>query len=235
MDGSLDELIARFDAARADFLRGVFASRHDGARSGRPSTRTRARRPWERARRIVAALEYLDQQGLVELRAADARQRYTLLQRRPRADELVDQARRPLTRREQAETSRVGQVLALVEHDGCQVRELAAYFGEERTERAATAPTAWAARNSCRRACAAARIDTVVDRAAVEAVSRVASRRARRAAPARALPMWDHEPRDNAREADPGAALRKPLRLRLPRRARLGHAVASAETPLARA
>ena len=41
--------------------------------------------------RIVAALDYLDQQGLAEVRAADVRQRYTLLQRPPSLDELVDE------------------------------------------------------------------------------------------------------------------------------------------------
>ncbi len=62
------------------------------------------------------------------------RQRYTLLARPDSHDELLDQLDERFERREQAETDRVAQVLALVTHDGCQVRELAAYFGEERAE-----------------------------------------------------------------------------------------------------
>ena len=228
LDGSLDDLVAEFEASRADFLRGVFASGTTG-RTWTTSIRTRGAAALGAARsRVVAALDYLDQRGLAEVRAADVRQRYTLLQQPPSLDELVDQVAERLTRREQAETSRVGQVLALVEHDGCQVRELAAYFGEERTE----------ACGHCSHCLGGAQSLGACDRGPtstrsrsgrrVAAVSRGAPGRARRAAPARALPVRDHEPRDDPREAHPGAAVRKPLGLRLPRRARLDDAVASA-------
>ncbi|HEX2190010.1 MAG TPA: RecQ family zinc-binding domain-containing protein, partial [Longimicrobiaceae bacterium] len=46
------------------------------------------------------------------------------------ADELVER----FARREAAEVARVGQVVELVEHDGCQTNFLLAYFGEARDE-----------------------------------------------------------------------------------------------------
>ena len=105
------------------------------AASGRASIREAAAAELGEDRaRILAALEYLEQQGLVELQAAEARQRYTVLARPASSEELLDRLAERFDRREQAETARVAQVLALVTHDGCQVRELAAYFGEERTE-----------------------------------------------------------------------------------------------------
>lgn len=89
----------------------------------------------EQRSRIVAALEYLDRQGLVELTAAEVRQRYTVSRRPDSDDELVEQLLERFGRREQAETERIQNVLALVTHDGCQVGVLVAYFGETRAER----------------------------------------------------------------------------------------------------
>jgi ATP-dependent DNA helicase RecQ len=88
----------------------------------------------EERSRILAALEYLDQQGLVELQPSDVRQRYTLLTRPSSDAELVDSLLDRFARRERAEIARIENVLALVTHDGCQVCSLVGYFGETRTE-----------------------------------------------------------------------------------------------------
>ncbi|MGI8421717.1 MAG: RecQ family zinc-binding domain-containing protein [Gaiellaceae bacterium] len=86
----------------------------------------------EERSRIVAALEYLERQGLVELQAAEARQRYTLLARPAEPGALLDRLAERFERREAAETERIRRVLELVIHDGCQVNALVGYFGEER-------------------------------------------------------------------------------------------------------
>jgi ATP-dependent DNA helicase RecQ len=132
--GSLDEVIDRFDSARADFLRRVIAASKTGRTWTSIDPEAAAEALGEERGRILAALEYLEQQGLVELQAAEARQRYTLLTRPASTEALLDQLTERFERRERAETARVGQVLALVAHDGCQVQELAAYFGEMRSE-----------------------------------------------------------------------------------------------------
>ena len=83
-------------------------------------------------KRIVRALEVMEERGLVELRAADVRQRYTRV--KPDADSAV--LARDLTgrfhRREVQEIARLRQVLDLVTLDGCQVNALVGYFGETR-------------------------------------------------------------------------------------------------------
>jgi ATP-dependent DNA helicase RecQ len=130
--GSLAELAAGFDPGRADFLRRVLAS----GKTGRVWT---ALAPDEVAAaldedrsRIIAALGYLEQQGLVELQAADARQRYTLLRQPASREDLLTEIVERFERREQGEVERIARVVALVTHDGCQVNELVRYFGEER-------------------------------------------------------------------------------------------------------
>jgi ATP-dependent DNA helicase RecQ len=50
------------------------------------------------------------------------------------ADEVVERLAERFAQRERAETERIGRVLALVEHDRCQVAALVGYFGEERAE-----------------------------------------------------------------------------------------------------
>ncbi len=131
---SLEEIIARFDHPRADFLRRIVSSGKTGRSWTTIDPEASAAVLGEERSRIVAALDYLEEQGLVELQAAETRQRYTLLARPAQGEALVDRLAERFVRREQAETSRVAQVISLVTHDGCQVRALTGYFGETRTD-----------------------------------------------------------------------------------------------------
>ncbi len=132
--GTLEELAAGFDPARADFLRRVL----DCGNTARVWTSIvpddAAFVLGEDRGRIVAALGYLEEQGLVELKAAEPRQRYTVTGDPGPLDLLADRLAERFGQRERAETERIGRVLSLVEHDGCQVAALVGYFGEERDE-----------------------------------------------------------------------------------------------------
>ncbi len=83
---------------------------------------------------MIKALDYLEQRGLVELKVADVRQRFTLLEEPPSLDALRDRLAGRFDRREHSEAERIERVVALVEHDGCQVQSLVDYFGETRVE-----------------------------------------------------------------------------------------------------
>ncbi|MCW3098585.1 MAG: ATP-dependent helicase, RecQ family [Chthonomonadaceae bacterium] len=85
-------------------------------------------------KRIVRAVEVLEERGLVELRASDIRQRYTRLQPEAEIEALVAALMERFLHREGQEIARIGQVLELVEHDGCQTNALVGYFGENRPE-----------------------------------------------------------------------------------------------------
>jgi ATP-dependent DNA helicase RecQ len=131
---SFDDVFSRFNASRAGFLRRLI----DSGKTGRTWTTIApdeaASALGEKRSRIVAALEYLDQQGLIELATAEVRQRYTVIARPDAQTELVEQLLERFARRERSETERIQNVLSLVTHDGCQVQALVAYFGETRTE-----------------------------------------------------------------------------------------------------
>jgi ATP-dependent DNA helicase RecQ len=129
--GEWDDVYAIFDPDRADFLRRVLASGKEGRiwTSIDPDAV-----PGEKRERVIQALGYLDQQGLIELKVADVRQRFTLIKQPPSLEELRDRLAARFDRREQSETGRIARVVTLVEHDGCQVQSLVGYFGETRAD-----------------------------------------------------------------------------------------------------
>ncbi len=131
---SLEEVFGRFDEARAGFLRRLVGTGKTGRTWTTLAPDQAAARLGEERSRVLAALEYLDEQGLVELQPAEVRQRSTLLVSPDSAAGLVDRLLERFARRERAETARIENVLALVAHDGCQVCALVGYFGETRTE-----------------------------------------------------------------------------------------------------
>ena len=129
--GEWDDVQATFDSDRADFLRRVLAS----GKAGRVWTAVDPDTvEGEERARVVSALGYLEQQGLVELKVADVRQRFTVLAQPLSLAELGDRLAERFDRREQSEAERIERVVALVEHDGCQVQALVGYFGEVRAE-----------------------------------------------------------------------------------------------------
>ena len=77
----MDEIWSRFDDSRATFLRRLIATGKTGRTWTTLAPDDAAAELGEERSRILAALEYLDQQGLIELQPADVRQRYTILAR----------------------------------------------------------------------------------------------------------------------------------------------------------
>ena len=134
LSGTFDDVAAGFDAGRADFLRRVIRTGKEGRTWTTLAPDEAAAELGEDRARIVAALGYLEQQGLVELKAADVRQRYTMLAHPASPEVLLEAIGERLERREESEMVRIRRVHDHVEHDGCQVQALVAYFGEERPE-----------------------------------------------------------------------------------------------------
>ncbi len=220
--GSFDQMFAGFDPGRADFLRRLVASGKTGRSWTSLDPDDAATVLGEERGRIVAALDYLEQRQLIELRAADVRQRYTLLARPGSSEELLDRLVERFDRRERAEVDRIGRVVSLVTHDGCQVNELIGYFGEVRHEPCGHCSfcLTGAARQLPEAAIAAADRAGRRPECAGGAGGR-APTSSRRAASTCTLPLRDHEPGNEPREADPGRAVRRPRRPPLRRRARL--------------
>ncbi|MHB9026989.1 MAG: RecQ family ATP-dependent DNA helicase [Armatimonadota bacterium] len=130
----LDDIIAQFPGEPGEFLEKLFRK----ARKGRiwyafdpAKLSMELRQP---RRRITKALEVLEERDLCEVRASDIRQHYYRLHEENDADALCAELSARFQKREAQEIARVAKMLALAEHDGCQVNALVGYFGEERAE-----------------------------------------------------------------------------------------------------
>ena len=126
------EIFAKFDPARAAFLREVFR----WARKGRTWFTLDAdevgRQLAQPRERIIAALDYLEQQGDLIVEATGVRVGYRRLRRPSDEQALVESLAERFVQREQHDIARVESVVALAEHDGCLTDFLLGYFGEQR-------------------------------------------------------------------------------------------------------
>jgi ATP-dependent DNA helicase RecQ len=126
------QILEKFDGERRQFLAGIL--RH--ARKARTwfdldVNQTAAALNTSRDR-IIAALDYLAEQQMLDVRAAGVRHRYRVLTRPHDLDALVEKLHARTLRREANEVQRLQQIVDLVEQDGCQVAALCAHFGETR-------------------------------------------------------------------------------------------------------
>lgn len=129
---SSQEILAEFSGQRRAFLAQVL--RH--ARKARTwfdldvdQTAADMQEPRER---IVAALDYLGEQNMLDVQAAGVRHRYRIRKRPDDLAALTAELHERTLRREESELARLSQVVALIEADACQVAALSAHFGEHR-------------------------------------------------------------------------------------------------------
>jgi ATP-dependent DNA helicase RecQ len=84
--------------------------------------------------KITTLLDILEERNLFEVRAADVRQRFTLLDQHADAEAITAELSGRFQHREIAEIERLQRVLDLIVNDGCLTNALVGYFGQIRTE-----------------------------------------------------------------------------------------------------
>ncbi len=124
----------RFEGERRGFVKDIL----DRAKKGRSwysidldQTATATGFPRDR---VVRALDYLAEMGWIELEAAGVRNRFAVLEKPSDLDVLAADLHGRTERREERELSRIRQILALFQHEGCLAGELGAHFGEHLQE-----------------------------------------------------------------------------------------------------
>jgi ATP-dependent DNA helicase RecQ len=126
-------VMAKFDARRQQFLKALFASGRMGktwltieigeavaATGGSPRER------------IVAALNYLEEQGDLTLQVAGVRQGYRRAKPSIDSEALLAEMVKRFAERERRDVSRIGQMLSYATHPGCRWQYLLDYFGDSR-------------------------------------------------------------------------------------------------------
>ena len=127
---SSSEILSRFADERRQFLMAVFKQTHK-AKTWFHIDLDEAAEAIDCPRdRIVRALDYLSEQGLLEVKAEGVRNRFSILRRPDDLDQLIDVLFQNALELERREVERIGQVIKLGSHAGCQVAHLAAHFGE---------------------------------------------------------------------------------------------------------
>ncbi len=128
---SFAEILGRFDPARARFLDSLFARAKKGRIWYSLDLAAVASETGESRGRLVAALNYLEEIGELELQVAELRLGYRLV--RPPADvaALAAELAARFQKGETRDLARIRAVLDLAAQPGCTVRALLGYFGED--------------------------------------------------------------------------------------------------------
>lgn len=128
---SSQEIVARFDPERAEFLKGIFACAVKAKKWFDIDIEETARRLNTTRERVTKAFNYLEEQGDLELKVAGIRQGYRMKSRPGDGKALKAMLTERFATRERNDIARVRQVIELLQNPGCIVRRLLAYFGEE--------------------------------------------------------------------------------------------------------
>ena len=126
-----EEILTRFDARRADFLRRVFRQARKGRTWFSLDVAEASQAIGESRERIVAALGYLEEVGDLVVEASGVREGYRTQEVPPNLDALCRTLFTRFQRREQHDVGRVQRMLRYAEEAGCLTRHLLAYFGED--------------------------------------------------------------------------------------------------------
>jgi ATP-dependent DNA helicase RecQ len=131
---SVPEIVARFQGEPARLVADLFAHARRGRIWYALNPDEAAAGLGQERRRVVRALEYLEEHGWAELRAAEARQRFARLRPVEDPEPLTADLSARFLRREEQEIARLQQVIGFVTHANCQTNALVGYFGEQRSE-----------------------------------------------------------------------------------------------------
>jgi len=80
--------------------------------------------------RIIAALEYFDEKGWIELRSKQAVEAYDIMTRAFDIDSMAEKMNAKFKKREGSEIQRIHNMVRFFESDACISKHLAGYFGE---------------------------------------------------------------------------------------------------------
>jgi len=80
--------------------------------------------------RIIAALEYFDEKGWIELQSKQAVEVFDILTQAFDPDDMAEKMHELFRKKEQVEVQRIHNMVGFFESDACISRQLAGYFGE---------------------------------------------------------------------------------------------------------
>jgi ATP-dependent DNA helicase RecQ len=128
------QILARFEGERRQFLATVFRQARKAKTWFYLDPDAAAGAAGAPRERVVRALDYLAEQGLLTVKADGVRQRYRRLRVPKDLDALAVHLHRRTLEREAREVARLNGVMEWAGHHGCQASRLGAHFGEPLAE-----------------------------------------------------------------------------------------------------
>ncbi|TEW56014.1 ATP-dependent DNA helicase RecQ [Psychromonas sp. RZ22] len=130
-----NELVARFHGERAQFLQTIFAT-SDKARTWSSLNFEKMQQTYQCERsRVLTAIDYLDQQGLIELQTKQMTQVYKV-DKNKITEGLRDELTQRFQQKESSEIQRIHHLLAFFASDQCLNLQLANYFSDSHLQQA---------------------------------------------------------------------------------------------------
>jgi ATP-dependent DNA helicase RecQ len=126
-----EEILGRFDAERRSFLERLFALAKVGRVWNSVVLAEAVAALGGERERVVKALTYLEEKGDLELQVAGVRQGYRVVRVPDDLSAEWQELRRRFAARESSDIARVAGVARLASGEGCLVRRLLGYFGED--------------------------------------------------------------------------------------------------------
>jgi ATP-dependent DNA helicase RecQ len=124
------EMFAGFDEERRSFLKKMFAQAQKGRTWFSIDLEDAAGKMGEDRKRLVSALNYLEEKGELELQVTGLRHGYRFLERPVDVKEVATRFHQRFLDSEKRDLERIQQVVDLAISPGCTVRQVLAYFGE---------------------------------------------------------------------------------------------------------
>jgi ATP-dependent DNA helicase RecQ len=125
------EILSKFDSERTTFLNGIFSGATKRQKWYNIDLNATISRLKTTRSRVIKALNYLEEQGHLTLKAGGLRQGYRIKTVPVDISALKQRLIERFEMRERNDVDRVRQVVQMAEEPGCIVRHLLQYFGED--------------------------------------------------------------------------------------------------------
>ena len=129
-----DAIIGRFQGERRDFVRKIFEHSRTARVWTKPDLQAIAASPEADKRRVLLALEYMDEKGWIELQRLRSVEVYGIVRRDFDVEEQTEALYRIMKDKEQYELDRIRKMVEFFESGTCLSSRLSAYFGEQGVE-----------------------------------------------------------------------------------------------------
>jgi len=125
------EAMGRFDAARQTFLRTMLGHGRSGRKWLSLDVTEAAQAMGEQRSRLLAAVNYMEEQGMIQTQVSGVRQGYRRTGAQFEPEAVASEIIARFKSSESRDIQRIGRLEEILLENGCVVRRLLGYFGEE--------------------------------------------------------------------------------------------------------